>query len=123
VKKERDVFHVKNKEITEVNETLIEDIAILNERISFTIPGVLEEENLELKESVAILRCRLEMQISEQNRNEMDADTEENTLEDENIEINSVASYYCEMCLFESISQQGLNIHIGIKHKKKSIYA
>ena len=45
VKKERDVLHVKNKEITEVNERLIEDIAILNERISYIIPGVLEEEN------------------------------------------------------------------------------
>ena len=122
VKKERDALHVQNKEITEVNETLMEDITILNERISYIIPGVLEEENLELKESVAILKCRLEMQIIEQTSSEIDADTE-NILEDENIDIKSVAAYYCEMCLFESSSQQGLNIHIGIKHKEKSVYA
>ena len=111
VKKERDALHVQNKEITEVNETLMEDITILN-----------EEENLDLKESVAILKCRLEMQIIEQTSSEIDADTE-NILEDENIDIKSVAAYYCEMCLFESSSQQGLNIHIGIKHKEKSVYA
>ena len=64
----------------------------------------------------------MEMQVSEQTSSGIDADTE-NILEEENIEINSVAAYYCEMCLFESSSQQGLNIHIGIKHKKRSIYA
>ena len=52
-----------------------------------------------MKESVAILRCRLEMQISEQTSGETNADTE-NILEDENIKINSVAAYYCEMFLF-----------------------
>ena len=35
VKKERDALHVQNKEITEVNETLMEDITIINERISY----------------------------------------------------------------------------------------
>ena len=80
------------------------------------------EENLELKEYVAILKCRLEMLNSEQSENETDEDTK-NNLEDENIETNIVVAYYCEMCLFESSSRQGLNIHIGIKHKEKNQYA
>ena len=112
---------MENKEITEVNETLIEDLTILNERISYTIPGVVEDENSEFKKTVAILKCRLEIEISEQTRSEIDGDTE-NILEYENIETEGVAACYCEVCLFESSSQQGLNIHIGIKHKDKNMY-
>jgi epidermal growth factor receptor substrate 15 len=122
VKNEKDVLVVQIKNITEVNEALIEDITTLNERIAFIIPGVLEEETLELKESVAILKCCLEMLNSEQSESESNANTK-NNLEDTNAEINSVVAYYCEMCLFESRSQQGLNIHIGIKHKEKNQYA
>jgi hypothetical protein len=61
VKKEKDVLEVQIKNITEVNEALIEDITTLNEMIAFIIPGV-----------------------------------------------PGVEVYYCEMCLFESRSLQGL---------------
>ena len=104
-----------------MNETLIEDLTILNKRISYTIPGVLEDENSDLKKTVAILKCHMEIEISEQTRSEINGDTEI-ILEDENIENEGIAAYYCEMCLFESSSQQGLNIHIGIKHKDKNMY-
>ena len=108
VKKERDVLEVENETFKEVNEGLIEDITILNERLVYLIPGKLEEENIELKENLAILKC-----LSGLNGN---IKTVEHI--DEDMEIKN-AAHYCELCPFESNSQQGLRIHIGMKHKER----
>ena len=76
VKKERDALESQNDSIKEVNDNLIEDLTTLNERLAFMIPGKLEEENLELKEKIAILKCISEMHDVEEIEEPIDEEIE-----------------------------------------------
>ena len=113
VKKERDALESQNDSIKEVNDNLIEDLTTLNERLAFMIPGKLEEENLELKEKIAILKCISEMHDVEEIEEPIDEEIETIV---ESMETETDA-YFCELCPLETSSQQGLKIHLGIKHK------
>ena len=116
LKKEKNAIQIENKEIKEVNENLLEDINVINERIGNMVPGKLEEENLELKENNAILKCLLEMHKNEElNQYNVESEDIETIHEDE--EMESCEGYSCESCPFRSSSQQGMTIHIGINHK------
>jgi hypothetical protein len=116
IMKEKNAIHTENKEIKEVNEHLLEDINVINERIGNMIPGKLEEENLELKESNAILKCLLQMHKNEE-RNQYNVESEDIETIPDDEKMESSEGYSCESCPFRSSSQQGLKIHIGIKHK------
>ena len=61
-KKLNNAIEIKNRDIEEINDNLFDDITFINARM---IPGKIEEENLELKEKIAILKCRLERYAKE----------------------------------------------------------
>ena len=112
IKKERDAIEFENGERKEVNE----DLTVLNERLAYIVPRTLEEENLELRESIAILKCHLELY-----KNSEDTEQADENLEtvDEEME-NACVILYCDFCPFETFSQKGLHIHIGKKHKTEN---
>ena len=118
INREKDALEVENRELKEVNDNLIEDLTILNERLTYMIPGTLEEENLELKESIAILKCQLEMYKNMEERKQAEDHVE--TVDEERMETERIV-LYCDFCPFETFSQQGLQIHIGMKHKKEKV--
>ena len=59
----------------------------------------------------SILRCLLHQKDCEEN------EVIETGQESEEMEEQIDEYFSCESCAFKSTSQQGLNIHIGIKHK------
>ena len=102
------------KELRKINQCLLEDINLLNEKLK---PGDVEQENAKLKETVAILQTVV--QIYKQAEIDEAAASEENEPEDET-ELTQVNSKYkCNYCDFESDTKRGICVHIGIKHKKK----
>ena len=113
----------ENKEVTQINENLIEDITELNERMEFLIPGKVEEEVLELREENAIQKCILEMYKHEglKEKNGTDDEQDANLIDlDERLnEDPNVDRFSCASCKFTSTSQREINVHIGLKHKKK----
>ena len=86
----------------------------MNEKLK---PGAVEQENDKLKETVAILQRVV--QIYKQAEIDEENGSEENEPEDEP-ELNQVdPKYKCDFCDFESDTNRGVCVHIGIKHKKK----
>ena len=110
----------ENQDFREINETLLEDVNDLNDKIRYTIPGHLEEEIDELREHNAILKAILQMNKACENTSE-----DENLVEDpinflESDEPNPTVekTFPCNRCKFSSTSQRGLSVHIGLKHKE-----
>ena len=51
----------KLSEVKEVNAMLIEDVRILNDRLLVFVPGAVEKENSELKETLAMLHTVIDI--------------------------------------------------------------
>ena len=100
-------------ELRKINKCLIEDIKLLNEKLK---PGAVEQENEKLKENLAILQTVVQIykqaEIAEQDV------SDENEPEDESEPTQVNSKYKCDYCDFESDTNRGVCVHIGIKHKK-----
>ena len=117
IKNEKDAIENQNMHTIEVNENLLEDVNLINERIGHIImPGKLEEENLELKETVAILKCLLEKYENEDYTD--DSKSKGDDLITFNEEESIDKSYPCGICPFQSTSKRGLKTHVGRRHKQ-----
>ena len=103
-------------ELRKINKCLIEDIKVLNEKLK---PGAVEQENAKLKENIAILQTVV--QIYKQAEIDAEDCSEENEPEDETKLTQVNTKYKCDYCDFESDTNRGVCVHIGIKHKKKEI--
>ena len=114
-------------ETKDVNETLLSDVENLNERLQLLIPGRVEEIIDELRENNAILRVTLQRYGENFEHEEIVEEENENCEDLINFVGNSsqdvLSSFKCEECNFNSSSQRGLSVHIGVKHKKSSIYS
>ena len=124
LEKERDKLDIENQEIKEINEILMEDLAVLNEKVGHLIPGNLENEIDELKENNAILKTVLQMYKEEEICDDINFENEREALQfvnsDDDVKTNAEALIHldCQECNFFSSSQRGLNVHIGLKHRR-----
>ena len=106
------------KELRKINQCLLEDMNLVNEKLK---PGVVEQENEKLKETVAILQTVVQIykqaEIDEEDYRKEQRPGEEP--EDENELAQVKTKYKCNYCDFESENYRGVCVHTGIKHKKK----
>ena len=114
-KKVRDAIEIENKDIKEINENLLDDITFINARM---IPGKIEEENLDLKETIAILKCHLEMFENEEYMDNNESDDSVKFSDEEEMDVANTKYFLCDICSFRGNSQQGLKIHVRIMHKQ-----
>ena len=106
-----------------MNETLLSDVENLNDRLELLIQGKAEDIIDELRESNAILRVTLQKYEDDYEEDFEHKESETEELEVPEDLVNFVSSFICEVCNFTSSSQRGLGVHIGVKHKKHSIYS
>ena len=119
--KERSKLKKENHDIKEINENLMEDLTVLNDKMAHIIPGNLEMEIEELKESNSILKTIL-MYKEEEIRNEENYTIDSEAEKDEETPPTDVTNFACDKCDFTSTSKKGLNVHTTAKHKKPSPY-
>ena len=124
--KESSKLKIENLEIKEINETLMEDLTLLNEKLFHIIPGSLEMECEELKESNSILKVIVQMYKEEEIRNAENQCTKKYS--ESEVAVNPLkdaeakTTFACDKCDFTSTSKKGLNVHSTVKHKKPSPY-
>ena len=117
---ELDELNTVQNETVAVNKSLVEDIDAINEKMKLHVANAAELENEKLRENISILQTVVQIykqaEIDEEN-----LDTEEELMEDDNIEHEHPKLYSkfpCDECDFESDSRRGLSVHTGMKHKK-----
>ena len=72
-----------------------------------------------MKENVAILQTVVQI-YKQAEIDEEDASEEKEPEEEDETELNQLnTKYKCDYCEFESDTNRGVCVHIGIKHKKK----
>ena len=108
----------KLADIQEINDVLIEDTKALNDRLLLFVPGAIEKENNELRETLGVLRTVIDIYKPA----EIDAEAEESELVKDNYETDNGKTqevFQCELCEYRSETQRGLNVHIGKQHNTK----
>ena len=93
---------------------LIEDIRALNDRLLVFVPGAIEKENAELRETLGVLRAVIDIY----KQAEIDAEVEESEIVKDNDDSDNGRTqevFTCETCEYKSETQRGLNVHIGKK--------
>ena len=68
------------------------------------IPGKIEEENLELKEKITILKCCLERYAKEEYINESDDLVK--LSDEEEMDLANTECFHCEICFLEVIGRK-----------------
>lgn len=112
-----DLLETKEKlNITQdINEKLIKDIQVLNNKLMVFVPGAIEKENEELKETLAMLHAVIDIYKQAEIEGEIDVMEIEN---DEN-QAGDREIFQCEDCGYSSNSKRGLKVHVGKLHKAK----
>ena len=108
----------KLAEVQDINDVLIEDIRALNDRLLVFVPGAIEKENTELRETLGVLRAVIDIY----KQAEIDAEVEESEAVKYNDDADNGRTQEviaCETCEYRSDTQRGLNVHIGKKHNTK----
>jgi DNA repair exonuclease SbcCD ATPase subunit len=108
----------KHAEVQDINDVLIEDIRALNDRLLVFVPGAIEKENTELRETLGVLHAVIDIY----KQAEIDAEVEESEVVkgmDDAYNDRTLDVFTCETCEYKSETQRGLNVHIGKKHNKK----
>ena len=98
---------------------LIKYIRTLNDRLLVFVPGAVEKENSELRETLSSLHTVIDIY----KQAEIEAEEYENAEVEENDDIDyglNQVVFQCESCEYRSNSQRGLNVHIGKKHKNEN---
>ena len=92
-----------------------------NTRVSYPIthiPGAIEKENTELRETLCVLCAVLDIYKQAEIDAEVEESEEVKDIDDaDNGRTQDV--FTCETCEYRSESQRGLNVHIVKKHNKK----
>ena len=92
--------------VQEVNIMLIEDIKTLNDRLLVFVPGAVEKENSELRETLSMLHTVIDMY----KQAEIEAEEYENEEVEENYDteygLNQVV-FQCQSCEYRSNSHRG----------------
>ena len=108
----------KLAEVQDINDVLIEDIRALNDRLLVFVPGAIEKENTELRETLGVLHAVLDIY----KQSEIYAKVEESeAVKDKDDADNGRTQevFACETCEYRSEIQRGLNVHIGKKLNNK----
>ena len=84
------------------------------------VPSALQKENEELKETIEILHTVIDIYKQAEMDEEQTRDkTDESEHAAKNPEQAGNLKYNCGYCNFTSNSKHGVNMHIGIVHKKQ----
>ena len=101
----------------DINEKLIRDIQVLNSKLMVLVPGAVEIENEELKETLAVLNTVIDIYKQAEIESESDMMNIENADNDDGNQAASRDLFKCEDCGYQSNSKRGLNVHVGKLHK------
>ena len=114
----------ENQDFREINETLVEDVTDLSEKFRHLIPGHLEDEIDELKESNAILKAIIQMN-NQDNENDVENVADEdpsNFIEPNGTNpTTDTKNFSCNQCTFSSTSQSGLNVRWSQTQRRSSL--
>ena len=111
------------KEIQKLNENLIEDIKILNDKLYALVPDSIHKENEELKETLEVLRAVIDIY----KQAEIDAENHHGGRGgSEDTPVNSYLfekqiQLKCNFCSFTTESKRGLSVHIRVGHQFEKI--
>ena len=109
------------KELKQINDLLLNDVKQVNEKVmKVLVPSALQKENEELKETIEILQTVIDIyKQAEIDEEQVRDKTDESGYAAKNPKQAVHLKYNCGYCNFTSNSNHGVNVHIGLVHKKQ----